>query len=198
MLLLARTSLAAITLGVLIAGPIASAQETTDKEEDPSPKQSRRAVSKNVAAALAARMPKYSPPKPVEKKKAIDGQDMRDIDTPRNKIIRLPEYVVRERKAPVFREQDIYTEKGLKELAAKRYFSTTNLALNKFTLPLVGIGAEAYALMLYQQDERLKNISDLNESADDVSLIDEDSAEEIRKVTRETYHRGFGNRRKRN
>ena len=138
-------------------------------------------------------MPKYNPPKP-EPDKVADDRDMREVDKPRNKIIRLPEYVVRQDKPPVFRERDIYTNKGLAELAMKRYLSETSLGLNKFTIPLFGVGAEAYSLMLYQQDERLKNIAELNETADDIDRVDPENAEELREATRETYGRGFDDR----
>ncbi len=166
--------------------------QPSDEKKEPT-KSNQRVISKNVAAALTASMPKYNPPKK-EEKKPIDHRDRRDVDKPRNKIIRLPEYVVRQDKPPVFRERDIYTNKGLAELAKKRYLSETTLGLNSFTIPLFGIGAEAYSLMLYQQDERLKNISDLNETADDIDRVDPENAKEIREATRDTYGRGFSDR----
>ena len=169
--------------------------QTTDEPSDEAPKTHRRAVSKNVAAALAASMPKYNPPKPEPKRKEpAEMQDMRDIDKPRNKIIRLPEYVVRQDKAPVFRERDINTKDSLKELALKRYFSETGMALSSFNIPFFENLAENYALMLYEQDERLNNISDLNKTADDIDQIDSKSAKEIREATRDTYHRSFDER----
>src|SRR5690606_20099473 len=103
--------------------------------------------------------------------KSEEDIDMREVDKPRNQIIRLPEYVVREEKPPVFRERDIYTQKGLRELARMRYLSETGQALNRFNIPLFGMGADAYALMRYEEEERLNNISDLNETARDVSLV---------------------------
>ena len=166
------------------------AQKTTDAKSDKPPVR-KRAVSQGVAEALAAGMPKYDPPKPVEKEPEEEAVDMREIDQPRNKIIRLPEYVVREKKPPVFRERDIYTTKGLSELAKKRYLSQSVQALNRYTIPLFGMSAEAYALMLYAEDERLKNISELNDTAKDISLVNPENAKEIKAATRDTYGRGF-------
>ena len=171
----------------------------TTPEKEATALSNKRAVSKNVAAALAARMPKYNPPEPEpepepEEEENSEQLDMREIDRPRNKIIRLPEYVVREDKPPVFRERDIYTDQGLGELAMKRYLSESVRALNRFTLPLIGMSPEAYALLLYREDERLKYISDLNETADDISRVDAENAEELRKATRDTYSRGFSDR----
>ena len=50
--------------------------------------------------------------------------DLRDIDKPRNGIIRLPNYTVQEKKPPVFRERDIYTREGLADLASAAGFGS--------------------------------------------------------------------------
>lgn len=177
-----------------LSGSILSLGAQSSDENKDAPKSNQRVISKNVAEALAARMPKYNPPEPEpEPTDEEEMQDMRDVDKPRNKIIRLPEYVVRQDKAPIFRERDINTKAGLQKLAMKRYFSETSLALNKLRIPLFG-DIEEYALMLYQQDERLKNMSELNETADDLDRVDPENAEEIRKATRDTYDRGFSDR----
>ncbi|MCB1105205.1 MAG: hypothetical protein H7A44_04940 [Opitutaceae bacterium] len=178
--------LTTVFMSMCLAPLLAQDQKPDDSEPAPSTRNTR-AISPEVAAALAAGMPKYNPPKPVEK--SGEDIDMREVDKPRNQIIRLPEYVVREEKPPVFRERDIYTQKGLRELARMRYLSETGQALNRFNIPLFGMGADAYALMRYEEEERLSNISDLNETARDVSLTDPESAQAIREATRDTYAR---------
>lgn len=182
-----RFSRLLLTVLVGLSGTVLLLGAQTSDESKTAPKSHQRAVSKNVATALAARMPKYNPPKE-EPKKPVDNR----VDKPRNKIIRLPEYVVHQDKAPVFRERDIHTKSGLKKLAMKRYFSETSMALSSFNIPFLENLAENYALMLYQQDERLKNIFDLNETADDIERVDPENAEELRKGTRDTYRRTFG------
>lgn len=176
----------------LALSPLVTLAQTSDSDTEAKEPMNTRAVSRGVAAALAASMPKYDPPKPVEKK---DGEeeavDLREVDKPKNKIVRLPEYVVREKKPEIFRERDIYTDKGLRELAKLRYLSETGQALNSFNLPLFGSGADAYAMLRYEEEERLKNISDLNESARDASLTDPENAKALREATRDTYSRGF-------
>ena len=167
--------------------PLLAQDQNADGNEPAPATRNTRAISPDVAAALAAGMPKYNPPKPVEKSE--EDIDMREVDKPRNQIIRLPEYVVREKKPPVFRERDIYTQKGLRELARMRYLSETGQALNRFNIPLFGMGADAYALMRYEEEARLSNISDLNETARDVSLTDPENAKAIREATRDTYAR---------
>lgn len=185
--------LSACSLASLLLTSVSLQAQTTDSEKNDPPPVQRRAVSTGVAAALTASMPKYNPPKP-EEKKPVDDRDMRDVDKPRNKIIRLPDYVVRQDKPPVFRERDIYTNSGLAELAKNRYLSESVRGLNRYTIPLFGVGAEAYAMALYRQDERLENMSDLKESADDISKVNPENAKEIRKATTDTYNRGFDSR----
>jgi len=137
-----------------------------------------RAVSDNVAAQLAARMPHYTPP-PEPKPKAEEADaddngelaDLRETDRPKNKILRLPDYVVREKKSPVLRERDIHSATGLAALATRRYLSETAQALNRYTLPFLGNGAQAYALARYAEDERLRTIRDLNETASDLGQL---------------------------
>lgn len=178
--------LTTVFMSMSLAPLLAQDQKSDDSETAPATRNTR-AISPEVAAALAAGMPKYDPPKPVEK--AEEDIDMREVDKPRNQIIRLPEYVVREEKPPVFRERDIYTQKGLRELARMRYLSETGQALNRFNIPLFGMGADAYALMRYEEEARLQNISDLNESARDAALTDPENAKAIREATRDTYAR---------
>lgn len=156
----------------LMAAPV-GAQAPAANEAKEAPKRGR-VVSEGVAAALAAGMPKYSPPKPDAVVNEEDLPDMRDIDKPRNQIIRLPDYVVREKRPPVFRERDINTTKGLAALAKHRYFSETAQALNRFTIPLFGQGQEAYASMMLAEQERLDNMASLKSTAADLKTLSEE------------------------
>jgi hypothetical protein len=149
-----------------------------------------RAMSAGVAAALAAASPKYTPPPPKpEPTPEHEMVDMRDIDKPKNKIIRLPEYIVREPKPPVFTEREISTEKGLTDIAVRRYISDLDHALNRFTLPLFGSSKEARALAMYAEDERLRNMSELEATAQDVSQSDAEAGTYIRRETERTFMR---------
>lgn len=168
----------------------AQEQPRADDEKAPEPPRAR-ALSDNLADALAASMPKYNPPPKPAPKEPGEEVDLREVDKPRNQIIRLPEYVVREQKPPVFTEREISTTKGLNAIALQRYFSQTGLALNRFTIPLFGISKEAYAQMLYAEDERLQNMNELDAAAKDVNLVDPESAKKLKEAARDTYHRGF-------
>ena len=137
-------------------------------------------------------MPKFEAPKPVEKKPVVveeDLPDMRDLDKPRNGIIRLEKFIVREAKPPVFRERDVNTKKGLTDLAMRRYISDFDRALNLASLPFVGRLTEQRALAMYAEDERLKNMADLSDAANTASKSDAAAGTYINRESQKTYMR---------
>jgi len=102
-------------------------------------------------------MPKYDPPKPVKPTPQAEQPDLREIDKPKNGIIRLPKYVVRSEVPPIFREQDLYTKEGLNGVALKRYAGLNLGNFGDLNAPI--------ALQMYQEDERLKSMADLDDTA---------------------------------
>ena len=132
--------------------------------------------AKAGATAITSSLPRYAPPpKPAPKKPAADveGEDEAEpedrplaLDQPRNKIIRLPRYVVEGDRPPVFRERDLYTTQALSAIAMKRYLSRLDRSLlNRFTIPLFTLTNEERAMAMYEEDERLQNIADLKNAA---------------------------------
>ncbi len=190
-----RPTLALALLGLTASGLAAQTETASDKEGS----KRGRVVSEGVAAALAAGMPKYDPPKATEAKSEEDLPDLREIDKPRNQIIRLPDYVVREKRPPVFRERDINTTKGLAALAKKRYFSETAQALNRFTIPLFGLGQDAYASMMLADQERLDNMASLKATAADLKTLSEGQGDTVSREVDRAYIRtdDFGYRKQR-
>ncbi len=149
-----------------------------------------RAISGEVAAALAAAAPKYTPPPPKpEPKPEAEQPDLRETDKPRNGIVRLPKYIVQEAKPPVFRERDINTQKGLTDIAMRRYMSEADRALNRFTIPFIGLSNEARAMAMYEEDERLKNMADLRDAASNAAKTDAAAGAFIKREAQETYLR---------
>lgn len=150
-----------------------------------------RAISPEVAAMLKTNMPKFAPapPKPETAEKTDDAQSQYENEKPQNGIVRLPKMVVREPRPVIFTERAIYTKKGLAELAFKRYISEADRALNRFTIPFFGISAEARALQMYAEDERLRNMSDMRDAARIVSLTDTDGGLYLKKAAEQTYMR---------
>jgi hypothetical protein len=155
-----------------------AAQESTTDEIAPS---RSRALSPTVADAVTAALPKFKPARTEAE------PDDSELPQPKNQIIRLPRVVVEGTRPPVFTEREVHTDKGLAELAVKRYFTETGLALNAFTLPLVGMSKEAYAMMLWQQDERLRLINEFSEEADITEAFgDPDRADQLRDLLNDT------------
>lgn len=161
-----------------------------EKAPPPPPAPRRRAISPEVSAALSAVSPKYTPapPKP-EPKPESEQVDMRDVDKPKNKIIRLPKYIVQEQKPVVFSERAITTDKGLADIAVRRYISEMDRALNRFAIPFVGASLEERALFMYAEEERLKNMGELRETAIDAAKSDPAAGAYILRETRDTYMR---------
>jgi hypothetical protein len=171
------------------ASPVLAAPKAGQAPAPESPKRTRP-VSSGVAAALAAASPKYTPPPPKpEPKSEEELPDLREIDKPKNTIVRLPKYIVREPKPAVFSERAIHTEKGLTDIAMRRYISDVDRALNRFTLPLFGTSKEARALAMYAEDERLRNMSELEDTATAVSQADAAAGEYIRRESQKTFMR---------
>jgi hypothetical protein len=169
--------------------PIFAPKQEQAEPANTAPKRAR-AISPEVSAALAAAAPKYTPPPPRPAPKPESEQvDMRDIDKPKNRIIRLPKYIVQEQKPVVFSERAITTDKGLADIAVRRYISDFDRALNRFTLPFVGASMEQRALQMYAEDERLKNMADLQDAAADAAKSDPAAGAYILRQTRQTYMR---------
>lgn len=170
--------------------PLASEKSTATPTPPPKPKR-ERAISSNLAATLAAGMPKYNPPpKPDPEDEDVD---LREVDKPRNGIIRLPKIVVQEDRPPVFRERDIYTKGGLADLAMRRYVTPTHRVLNRFYIPGLMASPEQYAMARFAEDERLANMADMNDTADTVSRADPEKGAYIRRATSETFMRSGDN-----
>ncbi|HMD61791.1 MAG TPA: hypothetical protein VKG78_10180 [Opitutaceae bacterium] len=143
---------------------------------------SGRSVSAKIAEDLASGMPRYNPPTPTPTP-AAEPLDMRDVDKPRNEIRRLPKYVVRESRPPVFRNRDLYTTEGLAGLGFKRHPGLG------FPGNILGLNSEV-AYQMYLDDERLANIEDLTDTARAMARGgDKAESEYILKASQETYIR---------
>lgn len=121
-----------------------------------------RPISPEIAARLAERMPKFTPPASpeaaasspllAEKKTAAPTE----VDRPRNTIIRLPEYIVHEAKPPRFKEREILTPRGHLALALKRY-----PGVRFGSLPF--LSNDGWALYFYEADLRKERQAEMND-----------------------------------
>lgn len=171
------------------ASPILAPAPSTD-DAAAAPHHRMRVISPEVAAQLSASVPKFTPAPPPPKPTPEDEQpDLRDIDKPKNSIIRLPKYVVHEKPPAVLSERAVNTQKGLADIAMKRYLTEAYRAMNPFTLPLFGTSPEATAMSMYAEDERLKNMSDLKDDAAMVSASDKAAGMYVKRQVDQTFIR---------
>jgi hypothetical protein len=150
-------------------------------ESAPAAPRPGRGISRASAAALSAGIT-YAPPppKPVED----ENVDLRDIDKPKNEIVRLPTYHVTARKPPVFTDRSLYTRDNLEKLAISRYLGKfdTNF-LNRWMLPW--LSNEARAMQMYHDEERLQN---METTAHQVSLYRLSGDETKAAATQKDYY----------
>ncbi|MBL9187431.1 MAG: hypothetical protein JNK23_08145 [Opitutaceae bacterium] len=162
------------------------------KKEDDKPAAPRRSrvISPEVAAALAQASPTFAPPPPKpEPKPEEELPDARDLDKPKNAIVRLPKYLVLEKKPAILTERAVHTQKGLADIAMKRYITETDRVLNRFRIPFLTMTNEARALAMYAEDERLINMASLNEAAAAAAKSDAAQGTYILKEAQQTFLR---------
>ncbi|MDB6167847.1 MAG: hypothetical protein JWM88_711 [Verrucomicrobia bacterium] len=144
-----------------------------------------RVMSDDLAATLSVGMPKYTPPKPVEKKPADEPADAREADKPKNGIIRLPDYVVRETRPAVFKERDFATPNGKADIGMQR-----NAGLNFG--PFASLNRPV-ALAMYYEQERLDNMTELADDAKTARRAgDKATSDYIMRQSQQTYLRADG------
>jgi hypothetical protein len=171
------------TSGVFAQSVAPATSSTTTESEPATQKKRNRAISGETSSALSAGY-SYQPPKPVA---PIDDEavDQREVDKPRNEIIRLPKYMVEGVRPPVFAERNLYSKEDFSKLAIQRYLGKG--PLNKYQL---GKSGEVYALQMYWDDQRLQNMM---EGDRQVSLYrvggDEAKAAKVEEENRSTFLR---------
>jgi hypothetical protein len=175
--------------------PAATAEEPAKPAVPADTSQATRALSNDVAAAISAGMPKYNPkPAPAAPKSEEELPDLRDTDKPKNQIVRLPQVLVREPRNPVLRERDVNTKENLAAIAERRYISDADRALNRWNIfgarsTAGGNSTTARALLMYAEEERLKNMAELNDDAGLVSASDKAAGAYIKREAQNTYLR---------
>jgi hypothetical protein len=154
----------------------------------------RHIQSSELADALTSSMPKYSPPPKPGDEKSGDGEaDLRDVDKPKNTIIRLPQVVVREQRSPVFTEREDLTQKGLDDLALKRFLGLDPSQMNSPLAAAITRGLfQSYANQQYADAERQSNMADLSQTAAAFARGgDAAESEYIKRASDDTYARGM-------
>jgi hypothetical protein len=135
----------------ILASPTASSTVA----EPRSPNRAR-AISPATAAQLAAALPKFEstptvPPATAALHPATpdSGVDLREVDRPRNTIIRLPSYLVQEEKPVILTEREVQTPRARLHLALRKY---PGLRLGSFWI----FRNDGIALAMLAEEERLE------------------------------------------
>lgn len=172
-------------------------------------------ISADTTAKIRADLARLTPTKPGTA--TAPGQDMREVDKPKNKIprlsqkiieehvaprapapnasvevsgamIELPPYLVREDKYPDLKERDLLTPAGKLKLAYKRH---PGLNFN----PLFFLASNnGPAMQMLEEELRLERMQEMQELSG--MYADRKSAAEMKKITHQTFLRSdFSSRR---
>jgi hypothetical protein len=144
-----------------------------------------RATSPDMAAKISAAIPKFSPPKAADAPKSTEQPDLRETDKPRNGIIRLPEYLVQERKAPAFKERELLSPAAKLTLAYKRY-----PGLHFGSLPF--LSNNGIARLMLEEDFRLERKAEMEELAGLYQYSDPKTAAMVKSETDQVFMRHEG------
>lgn len=102
------------------ANPVLAETATSPAASAATPSSTVRGVSPETAARLAALAPKFTPAPPAPP--ANENPVIKETeDKPKNGIVRLPAYMVREPKMPALSEAQVLTPRGRAELAYKAF-----------------------------------------------------------------------------
>ena len=156
-----------VILAMLGAGS-AAAQETSPVivERTPAPtaeSQPRRLVSPAVAAQLSAAIPKFEP---ASTKPETPTPDLRESDKPRNTILRLPSYIVREEKPILFKERELLTPKGRLDLALRKH---PGMRFGSFWI----FRNDGWALAMLAEEERLERQREMSDLLSLLTVADQ-------------------------
>jgi hypothetical protein len=111
-------------------------------------------ISATTAARLSATAPKFvPPPAPGADTRAAE---VRIRDKPKNGIVRLPDYIINEPKAPAFKERELLTGYGRLQLGLKRY-----PGLRFGSLPF--LSNNGWALAMLEEDFRLERKAEMED-----------------------------------
>jgi len=172
-----------------IPAALAPARQAPAPPAAPAPKADGRQISdSDIATALIDGLPRFDSSKPNGNTAAAEPPA---DDKPKNGIVRLPKYVVTEKRPPVFTERNSYTKQGLEDIAIKRYLNDfDSKILNRWYVPFLTASNGQRALQMYDEDARLKNMTGLNDEAAAFSGAgDPAEGAYIKKAAEDTYRR---------
>jgi hypothetical protein len=154
---------------------------STRKRALPAPDPARpRVVSPTMSAQLSALAPKFDPAVAAAAGKQLEpGVDLRELDKPRNTILRLPDFEVNEEKIPSMRPSEMLTQPERLRLALKKY-----PGLHVGSLPF--FSNNGVAMMMQAEDERLER---MKEMSDLLSLLPAAQQKQVRPMVDDAFLR---------
>lgn len=137
-------------------------------------------VSPEVRASLRDAIPQFEVPKPATPPPAPVAEA-----GPNNDIIRLPSVEVQADRPPVFKREELYSRKDQQALALRKYagLNVTPFGfINRLNAPI--------AMQMWQEDERLRKMKDVADTADAFTRVgDKETSEYIKKTSNATFLR---------
>ena len=144
-----------------------------------------RETSADTTAKINSTLPKFTPPSTTDAKKSEEQPDLREIDKPRNGIIRLPKYIVQEPKIPAFKERELLTLQGKLNLAYKRH-----PGLRFGSLPF--LSNNGIALFMLAEEEQLERKAEREELYGLYKYSDPKAGAAVKRETNPTFIRHDG------
>ena len=146
-----------------------------------------------MAETLKSALPKSAFVKPAEKNPETESPDLRDTDKPRNDIVRLPKYLVRDRKPPVFTDRELWGDGVFGEKLARRYYPEWYLAFNQVAmwtpLRLFMWSAAGSAMARYEEEERLLKMADFADLTNMVMRTNPVAGAKVKDLTQDLFMR---------
>ena len=137
---------------------------------------SPQAKPSDLNTALADSLPKYNPAKPEEKKPDDDsGPDRRDLDKPKNQIVRLPGVVVNAQQAPEVPNAAILAPQARADASMKRFVGVDPSKMSPVAAGVTRALFQAYADQQAADARREANLSDLKQTASTMSAAGDQS-----------------------
>jgi hypothetical protein len=148
----------------------------------PTPKPRPR-LSERITSQIVASIPAWSPPPP-------DPAEKAPPPPPDPDVVRMAPVVVKDYRLPRIEEKDWRTKKAEDAALVKEYITPFDrYFLNRFTLPIIGMSPEARARMMYEEDQRLRDLKWMNDEIDQMKQLDPDGAKELRSIRNSTFAR---------
>jgi len=147
-----------------------------------------RAISPETAAKLNASAPKFVATPPTNESAVAAPDESKELENvkPRNTIIRLPEYVVRDPKVPSIKEREVLTPSARLALARKR---NPGIRIGN----LFGLN-NGVALGMLAEEERLERKREFEDLASLTQLSDPANHPRIKRQVEQAFmrERDFG------